>query len=141
MRMIFLSPLFIVMSTVLSPAMAADSCQDIVAATIAEMRAGESDWDARSEELARTAAGSACVKAMSAGQAKTASGAVPASVATGSAAVINSENAAQPGPAETESETETEELSEEGKAGWKFLGFEVNTVDGSPSKKPYERKR
>ncbi len=137
MRMLLLTLLLIAMSSALSAAMAADSCQDIVAATIAEMRAGESAWDARSEELARTAAGSACVKAMSIGKLTTDSAAAPASVAAGSAAVTNSETAAQPGPAAADAE----EQPEEGKAGWKFLGFDVNTVDGSPSKKPYERKR
>ncbi len=99
-----------------APAAYAAACEDIVAATIAEMHAGEADWNEQTESLVRRAAGSACVKAM-----------------TETAAAGSNLN----GPAGTADEDEPDD----DKAGWQFLGFDVNESTGSPSTKPYQRKR
>ena len=118
---------------------AAEDCSDIVAATVAELRAGETAWDERAEAIARRAAGAACVKATSARTA-VAEEPVTQSVAGETAAASTAAVAAT----ESEGPDATaipEEESDDGKAGWKFLGFDVNKVEGSPSQKPYERKR
>lgn len=117
---------------------AADDCSDIVAATVAEVRAGEPDWDDRAEAIARRAAGAACVKATSAATAMAeepvVDSAAAATAATATAAAVTEEQ----GP---DASAIPEEEVNDGKAGWKFLGFDVNKVDGSPGQKPYDRKR
>jgi hypothetical protein len=130
---------------------AADPCREIVTATLAEMRAGAEDWNEQTEALARSAAGSACVKAVSGGYLTTpAAQALPAAegartdqddtTVTVAEAEAEATTAGLDPDAEV-TEGETEEAPEDGKAGWKFLGFEVNDVDSNPGKKPYERRR
>ena len=61
-----------------------------------------------------------------------------AEVAAAGSATAVAASADSQGPEET---AVPEDASDDGKAGWKFLGFDVNKVDGSPSQKPYDRKR
>jgi hypothetical protein len=118
---------------------AADNCSEIVAATVAEMRAGETVWDDRAEAIARRAAGAACVKASSLSSPPPAGTEEPvAAAAAAGSATATAAAAETAGPDET---NVPEEAVDDGKAGWKFLGFDVNKVDGSPSQKPYDRKR
>ncbi len=133
--------------TALSPtaALAGDDCAEIVAATVAELRAGAASWDEAMEAQVRAAAGSACVKAASdrynsaAGQAAGVPAPLEESKAEDTPAVIEEESVAV---AEGDLIADAEEAAKkDGKAGWKFLGFEVNSVTGSPAQKPYERKR
>jgi hypothetical protein len=110
---------------------AADPCRSIVAATIAELRAGAVVWDEAIEALVRSAAGSSCVKTLSGSYAVMETRLMPTGVDMASTEVQ--------GITVTDTEAPTLE-PKEGKAGWKFLGFDVNTVPGSPGRKPYERK-
>lgn len=132
----------IVTTTLAAPAIAHadDTCHDIVSATVAELSAGAAGWDAAIEALVRSAAGSACVKALSgAYESATAAPAPDVQEEDGSEALAAMETGDQ-SEALVAADT-TEDVSEDGKAGWKFLGFEVNAVTGSPGQKPYERKR
>jgi len=117
---------------------AADDCSDIVASTVAELRAGEPDWDDRAEAIARRAAGAACVKAATATAAMAEEpaleNAAAGAAATATAAAVTDEQS-------PDATATPEDEVDDGKAGWKFLGFDVNKVDGSPSQKPYARKR
>ena len=127
-------------------AQADDTCSNIVAATVSELRAGAAGWDEAIEALVRSAAGSACVKALS-GTYVSAPVSAPVSSApdiaeNASAEVSENEPAAEPEALAAADTTETSDAEEDdGKAGWKVLGFEVNSVTGSPAQKPYERKR
>jgi len=117
-----IAPLLVVVSL----PVAAEDCSEIVAATVAEMRAGESAWDDRAEAIARRAAGAACVKTYS----------TTAEIADDPVA-----EAAAAGIAEPVETAMAEEEIDDANAGWKFLGFDVNKVEGSASQKPYARKR
>ena len=131
----------IVTTSLAAPAIAHadDTCHDIVAATVAELSAGAAGWDAAIEALVRSAAGSACVKALSGAYESATSAPAPDVQEDGSEALAAMETGDQ-SEALVAADT-TEDVSEDGKAGWKFLGFEVNAVTGSPAQKPYERKR
>jgi len=109
-----------------APAFAQD-CSSVTSATVAEIKAGEQQWDERAEALVRRAAGAACVKAKAEYAADM--DAEPLANANGD----QSENAAEPLADDAD--------AEDGKAGWKFLGFDVNEAQGSPGQKPYSRKR
>jgi hypothetical protein len=123
-------------------AQADDSCSNIVAATVAELRAGAAGWDEAIEALVRSAAGSACVKAQSGAYVSAPASPAPGAAEDASAEVSGNEPAAEPEALAAADTTETSDAAEDdGKAGWKFLGFEVNSVTGSPGQKPYERKR
>lgn len=115
---------------------AADDCSEIVAATVAELRAGETGWDDRAEAIARRAAGAACVKATAAATTATDGPAAQTDAAAAAAPAVAATQAQDP-----DATAVPEEEADDGKAGWKFLGFDVNKVDGSPSQKPYDRKR
>jgi hypothetical protein len=134
MRPIILTTLI---SALLFPAAAgaATSCSDIAAATVAELQAGAAEWNDTIESLVRSAAGSACVKAQSGAYTSEAAGEQAADGKV-QQAVIREEQIA----AATTTAVEEKDV-DDGKAGWKFLGFEVNSVTGSPAEKPYERKR
>jgi hypothetical protein len=135
MRLIVLAPLLFAASL----SAAADNCSEIVAATVAEMRAGETGWDERAEAIARRAAGAACVKASSMSSTSPPGTEEPFAEAASAGPVTATAAAAETaGPDETDV---PEDAVDDGKAGWKFLGFDVNKVDGSPSQKPYDRKR
>ena len=129
--------LTVLITALLSPAAAgaATSCSDIAAATVAELKAGAAEWTDSIESLVRSAAGSACVKAQSGAFTSEAAGEKAADEKIEEAVIREEQIAA----ANTAAAEETEE--DDGKAGWKFLGFEVNSVTGSPAEKPYERKR
>ncbi|EED34621.1 hypothetical protein NOR51B_559 [Luminiphilus syltensis NOR5-1B] len=102
-----------------------DPCQEIVNATLAEVRAGAdtamSDDDAA---LVRLAAGSACVKAMSGRYAE---------VAAAPEVVSETVTKDEPRP-EAASDEEDDGSFEAG-------GITFRPLSGSPSKKPYERNR
>ena len=137
MRLIILTTL---LTALLSPATAgaATACPDIVAATVAELQAGAAEWNDTIESLVRSAAGSACVKAQSSAYTSETSEAAGSEAAGEKAeeTVIREEQiAAATGTAADDAQ------KDDGKAGWKFLGFEVNSITGSPGEKPYERKR
>ena len=134
MRTIILTAL---LTALLAPAAAraATSCSDIAAATVAELKAGATEWNDSIESLVRSAAGSACVKAQSSSYTSEAAGEKTVDEKV-EEVVIREEQIAAATPTAAEEKEE-----DDGKAGWKFLGFEVNSVTGSPGQKPYERKR
>jgi hypothetical protein len=111
-------------------------CQAIVAATVAEMKAGASDWDAESEALVRRSAGAACVKALSGSY-----GATPASTsdAPGAGVAPRAASSSQQ-PSASAGGGESAEQEKGGLDGL-FSGFKRNEISGSPNKKPYQRKR
>ena len=123
----------------LLPHMALADCRDIVERTVAETRAGSSEWNEDMERLVRSAAGSACVKAGNDDAAPASSpsplnerAVVPAAApdSTATANVSSSEDSQQ------------SVASEEKDEDWHPLkGFKFNPVTGSPGKKPYERRR
>jgi hypothetical protein len=118
-----------------TPTLADSDCPEIAAATVAELRAGAATWDAGIEALVRSAAGAACVKAQAGAHGGTAEAA---------ADVEEAEPLEEPTvTADQNDAVAAVQAPDEdgGKAGWKFLGFEVNSVTGSPGEKPYERKR
>ncbi|MEM6302533.1 MAG: hypothetical protein AAF749_12390 [Pseudomonadota bacterium] len=55
----------VLMALGMAHAAGADTCSEIVNATVAEMRAGSSEWSGDAEQLIRAASGSACVKLLS----------------------------------------------------------------------------
>jgi len=123
-----------------APSLAESDCSEIAAATVAELRAGAASWNTDIEALVRSAAGAACVKARSGSNRTTvepATGEAPEALQAPTVAAA--ENAAAEGNAAADAEAATN--ADDGKAGWKFLGFDVNSVTGSPGEKPYERKR
>lgn len=112
----------------LLPAQALADCREIVANTLAEMRAGAPEWNEDMERIARTAAGSACVKA----------GGDASGVQRRDAAI--SEEAVSAGDSEAAAQAASAEG--EGDEAWHPLkGFKFNKVTGTPGKKPYERRR
>lgn len=114
------------------PAQAFSDCREIVASTLAEMRAGASEWNADMERIARSAAGSACVKA----------GGDASSMQLRETAI--SEAAQQDGGAGATTGAAASEAAAagEGEEAWHPMkGFKFNKVTGSPGKKPYERRR
>jgi len=115
-------------------------CQPIVAATVAEMKAGATDWNAQTETLVRRAAGSACVKAFSGAYGDRSSAA--RAPGDGPAPVARTTADAKGAPTAKEQVAEGEAGDTgSGDAGKTFLGFKRNDVSASPSKKPYQRKR
>jgi len=111
----------------------AQDCSSVAAATVAEIQAGEQQWDARAEALVRRAAGAACVKVMAEYAAE--GRAEPSATEAGDYDDGDAQEVAPSVIVEAEAE------AEDGKADWKFLGFDVNEAPGSPSQKPYTRKR
>ncbi|MEM8767213.1 MAG: hypothetical protein AAGE43_07205 [Pseudomonadota bacterium] len=148
MRLIYLTVSLTAASlTALMPttASAESDCAEIVAATVAEIRAGAETWDAATEAQIRAAAGSACVKADSerySSAAEQAAGPeLPAEEeATEAAPAVLEEEPIAVADGDLVADAE-EATKDDGKAGWKFLGFEVNSVTGSPGQKHYQRKR
>lgn len=115
--------------TAMLPTAALADCREIVANTVAEMRAGASEWNEDMERIARTAAGSACVKAGG-----DAAGAELRETAISDAAG-SSEGASQSAAAEASAGGAEDD-------DWHPLkGFKFNKVTGTPGKKPYERRR
>lgn len=114
---------------------AESDCQAIVAATVAEMEAGAEDWDAQTEALVRRSAGAACVKALSGNYAAPPAAAVSA---PGAGAAPRAPESTKPAP--SASATDVAEQEDESSDGL-FPGFKRNEISGSPSKKPYRRKR
>jgi len=104
---------------VASPA-ADDACRPVVAATVAELKAGAAQWGEREAALARAAAGAACVKVRSGDYA-------------------GASMAAAAGDGDRPASGDAETAATDGL--WPFEVFERNDVPGSPSKKPYERRR
>jgi len=113
----------------------AQDCSSVAAAAVAEIQAGEQQWDARAEALVRRAAGAACVKVMAEYAAE--GRAQPSATEAGDYDDGDAQEVAPSVIVEAEAEAE----AEDGKADWKFLGFDVNEASGSPSQKPYTRKR
>jgi hypothetical protein len=130
MRVITLGALLL---SIAAPGYAAD-CSVITAATMAEIRAGEAEWDERAESLVRRAAGAACVKTMT--EIEGAESAVPG-VGEANAEVAADETANQ----SSSDDDDDHSGDDDSDAGWKFLGFDVNPVQGSPSQKSYQRNR
>lgn len=110
---------------------AEETCTDVVADTVAEMRVGVgANWSDDMERLARAAAGAACVKAMS--------GRYDAMMAD--EALQDEAMAGKSGAAETNTETNTETKTNDDDS-WSFGGLTFKSMSGSPGKKPYERQR
>jgi hypothetical protein len=108
-------------------AVAQDTCNEIVAATLADLEAGSANWTAEVESIARAAAGSACVKA-TAGSYRS----VPVQA--------NNASADESGDGEDREKEAAEDDDDDGL--WPFNGeAEINSITGSPAKKPYERRR
>ena len=124
----FITPFFLLIT--LSSQAQAD-CRDIVSRTVAELRAGASEWNEDMERIARAAAGSACVKA----------GGDGARVQGVDAAI--SEQAVRPeGKEDGASGAAAARADGDDDEDWHPLkGFKFNPVTGSPGKKPYERRR
>ena len=108
----------------LSPVPAlADTCDAVVADTVAEIRAGAGDtWNDAIERAVRAAAGSACVKASSGRYAGTRT---PAEDRDADGAVVQTAGDAD-GPADD---------------GFDVGGLTIRGMSGSPGRKPYERQR
>lgn len=110
---------------------AEESCTDVVADTVAEMRVGVgANWNDDMERLARAAAGAACVKAMS--------GRYDAMMAKDEAvqgAAVAGKSAANT------SDTQSDEDKAQDEDSWSFGGLTFKSMSGSPGKKPYERQR
>jgi len=103
-------------------AVRAGTCDEVVEATIKEMRAGaRTAWNDDMAALARAAAGAACVKAQSGRYAPTGAAEVD---------VESAEGAAGPGGD-----------SDEANSLWPFNPGAVKAITGSPGKKPYARRR
>ena len=123
-------------------------CRAIAAATVAELKAGYTNWDENAEHLARAAAGAACVKATTAAPSRAAAASAPqadsqslSSTVVRANGVVEPESVASTPVAETSSaaETEAEEKSDE---SWNpFSDIKFNKVSARPNRKPYERKR
>lgn len=119
-----------------SDAYADNGCSSVVQATLAEMRAGASDWTPEQEQLVRTAAGSACIKALSGRYeegADMATEALPAaSESIETEAVAGSDSAATEASAQGDS-SDDDSVS--------IGGITFRPLSGSPAKKPFERQR
>lgn len=122
----------------------ADICEDVVADTIAEMRAGaDGRWSDDLQDLVRAAAGSACVKAQSGRYATSQQRSLDRSEAVVSSALPEAPAAsADSSPVAAEQTSETSETSEEKDDGsWSVGGLTFRSMSGSPTQKPYERAR
>ena len=113
------------------PAQALADCRDIVASTVAEMRAGASEWNADMERIARTAAGSACVKAGGDAAVQLRDTALSEAAVSGGDAAEETRGTA----------AKADAMGEDGEDWHPLQGFKFNRVTGSPGKKPYERRR
>ncbi len=111
----------IVLVALSSNSFANDACRPIVAATIAELKAGATQWGEREQAVARAAAGAACVKTMSGNYAG------------------SSLAAARDAEADDSAEPAKEGKDDDG--WWPFNSARRNDVSASPGQKPYERKR
>ncbi|MFT4769357.1 MAG: hypothetical protein ACI8RN_002501 [Glaciecola sp.] len=112
----------------------ADPCADVVADTIAEMRAGADGWwSDDTENLVRAAAGSACIKAQSGRYGATHQSTVEEiDVSTAGQGSDQSDKAAH--AAATEAVQEDDD-------SWSVGGLTFRSMAGSPTQKPYERQR
>ncbi|MFT7286206.1 MAG: hypothetical protein ACI87W_000310 [Halieaceae bacterium] len=110
----------------LSPPLLADACDDVVQDTVAEMRAGASDWwNADIESLVRAAAGSACVKAVS-----------------GRYVAVPAQSAAEVVKAATPVSESAQAVKADAEDGsWSMGGLTFRSMSGSPGKKSYHRAR
>jgi hypothetical protein len=137
-----------------APLAAADPCSEVVADTVAEMRAGAAGgWSADAESLVRAAAGSACVKARSArypqeAPARPAAAAAQAAGAgpggdrdAGNAAETVTGKAAADGGAPSSDKTAQGAAGADEERGFSLGGITLRGQSGSPTKKPYERVR
>jgi hypothetical protein len=130
-----------------APAWAA-GCEEVVADTVGEMRAGAAGWWSDDvENLVRAAAGSACMKALSGRYGSVAAQTPPAGPAAPGAAAMSGEAVAE-ASAQPDSATAAPAASpaskaeEDSEAGaFSFGGLTFRSLSGSPSKKPYERAR
>ena len=115
-------------------AVRAGSCDEVVEATIEEMRAGAGmAWNADMAALARAAAGAACVKAQSGRYAATGAAEVD---------VESAEDAASPaGGSDKAAADAAASDSDEANSLWPFNPGAVKAITGSPGKKPYARRR
>lgn len=129
----------------------ADPCTDVVADTVAELRAGADGWWSEDiEGLVRAAAGSACIKAQSrryqvtddavGGAPAVSTAPVPSSDARAMDTVSSSETAAgdTQGNAQGSAQGDGEK---EDDGSWSIGGLTIRSMSGSPSQKPYERAR
>ena len=120
---------FVVLSAS-SLVIAEESCNDVVADTVAEMRVGVGDnWNDEIERLARAAAGAACVKAMSGRYNASVTEEVVGNQATAASSTASSDSA------------QTNEDAAKDDDSWSFGGLTFKSMSGSPGKKPYERQR
>ncbi|WOJ92095.1 hypothetical protein R0135_09880 [Congregibacter variabilis] len=124
-----------------SAASYADACDDVVADTVAEMRAGADGWwNSDVENLVRAAAGSACIKAQS-GRYGTDSHSTAEEMSS-SAAAKTSNHAAEPAKVTEAAKTQQSEADAEADDGsWSVGGLTFRSMSGSPTQKPYERQR
>jgi hypothetical protein len=124
-----------------APVQVLADCRDIVDDTLAELRAGATQWNDDMERLARAAAGSACVKA---GGNATGGGAAAQiqdqPVPAGDDAAVAERAAGQGEDSASASGAKAAGASEE--ESWSpFKDIKFNKVSASPNKKPYERRR
>ena len=119
----------------LSPVPAlADTCDAVVADTVAEIRAGAGDtWNDAIERAVRAAAGSACVKASSGRYASTRT---PAEDRDADGAVVQTAPVEADPPAE-----EAGDADGPADDGFDVGGLTIRGMSGSPGRKPYERQR
>ena len=125
----------------LSVASYADSCSDVVADTIAEMRAGADGWwTSDAENLVRAAAGSACIKAQSGRYGVAPQGAgEEMNVSAAAEASNQSQASTKATDAAATKESEAKEEADDG--SWSVGGLTFRSMSGSPTQKPYERQR
>lgn len=123
----------------------ADSCEDIAADTIAEMRAGTAgNWSDEIQSLVRAAAGSACIKARSGRYTMPQQGSMEPLAEGGDDKYVDSASAAAAAPAASEasSPAAAEQASDQEDDGsWSVGGLTFRSMSGSPTQKPYERAR
>lgn len=119
----------------------ADSCADVVADTVAEIRAGAiGGWSADAENLARAAAGSACIKAQSGRYGAAPKSAVKEMSVSASAQASN-QSGASAGAADAAATEKSEADGEADDGSWSVGGLTFRSMSGSPTQKPYERQR
>ncbi|WP_439100743.1 hypothetical protein [Congregibacter sp.] len=119
----------------------ADPCMDVVADTVAEMRAGADGWwNEDIEGLVRAAAGSACIKAQS--KRYRAAGDVLSKEESVSSLAAPSQASDTSGAQNASGPTgEAANAQEEDDGSWSIGGLTIRSMSGSPSQKPYERAR
>jgi hypothetical protein len=118
----------------------ADPCAEVVADTLAEMRAGADGWWSDDvQNLVRAAAGSACIKAQSGRYGATPQSAGEA-MSISAVGAASDEAGTQPKQGSDTPDTGGE-AQETDDGSWSVGGLTFRSMSGSPTQKPYERQR